>query len=446
MFLVEGVDIRHEGKVYDFPSVDLTSSYMRILGFPVQIRPGFFLFMMLIVVVNGVPMGPWLAGSVAVFTLAHELGHAIAARRTGATASIALDFLAGYASFTPTRPLKRRERASISLAGPVVQIGLGIIVLLFMGVNPLVHDQFAADYSSFAIWWAGPIIGVFNLIPVLPLDGGNIAAEVIDYCAPGRGRQVMAKISPVMTAVGFLFMILVDDLRPLAAFAAILLVLQLQTLSGLGRSTSQNQRDLAISHHQLAMQAENTAWQTGRPGLLHGSQVLSPWWQAYALLRAGHSTPTEIIMSDLLNTDSASAVWCAPSGATAEQLMTLVAALPRPLPEPTVHTPSRSALALLLVLRRTEQFDEAARYGSLLFKVQPSSLVAIEVACCVARLGFLDTAAQWLVVAGRVDHDHQGASEILLTAIERSDELQSLRGRTDIEELIVQLKNKLPQS
>ncbi|MFN5605178.1 MAG: hypothetical protein ACK49V_11590, partial [Actinomycetes bacterium] len=76
---------------------------MRILGFPVQIRPGFVLFMLLIVVVNGQPMGYWLAGSVTVFTLVHELGHAVAARRTGATASISLDFLAGYASFTPTR-------------------------------------------------------------------------------------------------------------------------------------------------------------------------------------------------------------------------------------------------------------------------------------------------------------------------------------------------------
>lgn len=84
---------------------------MRVLGFPVQIRPGFVLFMLLIVVVNGQPMGYWLAGSVTVFTLVHELGHAVAARRTGATASISLDFLAGYASFTP----RGRSRAANEL-------------------------------------------------------------------------------------------------------------------------------------------------------------------------------------------------------------------------------------------------------------------------------------------------------------------------------------------
>ncbi|MFM7082805.1 MAG: hypothetical protein ACKOYI_12785, partial [Actinomycetota bacterium] len=73
---------------------------MKILGFPIQIRPGFLVFLLLIVFLNGVPLGTWLAGSVAVFTIAHELGHAVAARRTGATARISLDFLAGDASFT----------------------------------------------------------------------------------------------------------------------------------------------------------------------------------------------------------------------------------------------------------------------------------------------------------------------------------------------------------
>ena len=41
----------------------------------------------------------WLAISIAGFTLLHELGHAVAARRAGAKAEISLDFLAGYASY-----------------------------------------------------------------------------------------------------------------------------------------------------------------------------------------------------------------------------------------------------------------------------------------------------------------------------------------------------------
>jgi hypothetical protein len=53
-------------------------------------------------------------------------------------------------------------------------------------------------------------------------------------------------------------------------------------------------------------------------------------------------------------------------------------------------------------------------------------------------LGQYDTAAQWLTVAGRVDDQHQQ----LLAALENSAELQALRGRTDIEELVIQLRNE----
>jgi Zn-dependent protease len=411
---------------------------MRIFGFPVQIRPGFALFMLLIIVINGVPMGPWLAGSVAVFTLMHELGHAIAARQTGATAQISLDFLAGYASFAPTRPLKRWERAGISMAGPFVQIALGCIVLLVLGVNPIDHDQFAADYWSFAIWWAGPAIGLFNLIPVLPLDGGTIVAEIIDFFTPGRGREIMVKLSPPLTAAGFIAMVMVDDLRPLAAFAAILLVLQLQTLSANAANSPDRRPDLIDRQRQLAAEAEDTAWTTGRPGMLQSPQVMSPWWDAYSMLRSGHSSPTSVIVNDLLDTSKDRAPWWPPHAASTEQLAPLVELIPRPIPEPTSETSEFSALSLLTILRRTGHFEDAARFGSLLFKAHPSSYTAIETARCITMIGHYDTAAQWLTVAGRVDNQHQQ----LLTAVEKFAELQVLRGRTDIEELVIQLRNQ----
>src|SRR3954468_20567887 len=148
----------------------------RVLGFPVQVRAGFVLFLLLIVVVSGGSLGLWMAGAIAGFTLAHELGHAFAARATGAKAEIALDFLAGYASFVPTRRLKRWERAGIAFAGPAVQIAIGVAILAGMGVDPLSRSAVVDSQAAFAIWWAGPMIGVLNLIPVMPLDGGSIAA------------------------------------------------------------------------------------------------------------------------------------------------------------------------------------------------------------------------------------------------------------------------------
>ena len=78
----------------------------RLFGFDVAVRPGFLFFCALIVFVYQDSFGLWLAGALAGFTLLHELGHAIAARSAGAKAAISLDFMAGYTSFQPTRPIR----------------------------------------------------------------------------------------------------------------------------------------------------------------------------------------------------------------------------------------------------------------------------------------------------------------------------------------------------
>ncbi len=80
--------------------------------------------------------------------------------------------LAGYTSYEPTRELTARERATIAVAGPLAEIIPGLLALTAMGVNPFDHDAIRASDAALAIWWAGPVLGVVNLLPLLPLDGG----------------------------------------------------------------------------------------------------------------------------------------------------------------------------------------------------------------------------------------------------------------------------------
>lgn len=165
-----------------------------MLGFPVHVRPGFVMFMMLIVVLYGDVFGLWLAGSLAAFTLLHELGHAVAARRTGAKAEISLNFLAGYASYVPSRPLSRAEQIGISFAGPGIQIAVSVAILFALGASPLERPSYSSDPALLAIWWAGPIIGLFNLMPILPLDGGNIVTKALDRVLPDRAERMLSLI------------------------------------------------------------------------------------------------------------------------------------------------------------------------------------------------------------------------------------------------------------
>src|SRR5690606_4326227 len=149
--------------------------HFRLLGFPVRIGAGFVVCMALLAFIpraGNAAFGFWLAGAVAGFTLLHELGHAVVARHAGAEAGISLEFMAGYTSFRPTRPISRPMSVAISLAGPVTHIACGALVLVAMGHNPLELDSVRGSDAALAIWFAGPVIGALNLIPVLPLDGG----------------------------------------------------------------------------------------------------------------------------------------------------------------------------------------------------------------------------------------------------------------------------------
>ena len=72
-----------------------------------------------------------------------------------------------------------------------------------MGVNPLDGDSYNRSDAAAAIWWAGPVIGLFNLVPVLPLDGGHIAQTGLEVVFGARARRAMIIASLVITgAVG----------------------------------------------------------------------------------------------------------------------------------------------------------------------------------------------------------------------------------------------------
>lgn len=204
---------------------------LRVLGFPVEIRPGFIVFLALVVFLYGGTLGLWAAGTIAVFTLIHELGHASAARATGARAEISLDFLAGYAAYQPSRPLARWERAGIAAAGPLSQFATGVVALLILGANPFSRGDIVASEATITIWWAGIVLALVNLIPVLPLDGGAIVTTALERLAPRHGRQAMLWFSIAASSVGTAVAVVIPEARGFLPFAVILLALQIQTLN-----------------------------------------------------------------------------------------------------------------------------------------------------------------------------------------------------------------------
>ena len=196
-----------------------------LLGFPVRVRWGFILFLATVVVWN--PEIGWkFAAAVTVFSLVHELGHAVVAKRYGGTPEIALDFFAGSTHYMPTRPLEPFERAGVALAGPAAAMVGGVVVLAAMRTNPVNLDSVFGSTWPAVVWVSGPMFSLLNLLPVLPLDGGHVATAALETLSPRRGRIWAVAGSAAVTVAFAVLAVAQRSLRWLAPFAGLLVVLQ----------------------------------------------------------------------------------------------------------------------------------------------------------------------------------------------------------------------------
>lgn len=145
----------------------------RIAGIPIRLHWSFLAlfggFIAFALVTGGlwavfvtVSIGSMLVASV----LLHELGHALAARHYGiGTDNITLYPFGGIASITG-HPRSARQEFVIAIAGPAVNFGLFLaMALLWGGLGWTVLLTGAA---------INLIMGVFNLIPAYPMDGGRV--------------------------------------------------------------------------------------------------------------------------------------------------------------------------------------------------------------------------------------------------------------------------------
>ena len=393
-------------------------SMFRLLGFDVHVRTGFVIFLGLIVFLYQDAFGLWLAGGLALFTLLHELGHAVAARSAGAHAAISLDFLAGYTSFRPDprRPLTAARRAMISAAGPTTQIVISVAVLAAMGINPLSIDRAAESDAGLAIWWAGPVIGILNLIPVLPLDGGHLALTALEGFLHQRALRAMVIASLVITGGGAIFMF-TSGRGSFGIFIAFLLISQFQLLQSTAKPGSKAHPATRF------ISAEANAWHTGNPGMLEPGQRLSPWFEAHvALSRGDQGGAMGVILADLRATKPPR--WTPPTAATAEQLQAIVEVLPRDLPVGNDYS-ARVLADILLALGETER---AGQYAAAGFAQHRTSPLASVVARSAARMGDVDNSLRWLHAAIEATKaEPEGYKTLLTRTMDQSPDFAALR-------------------
>ncbi|MFA6960112.1 MAG: site-2 protease family protein [Opitutaceae bacterium] len=141
----------------------------------------------------------------------HELGHATAARRFGVRVPRILLLPIGGMAEMDSIPRQPREEIIIALAGPAVNyvlIGLLMIFVRFpAGWNPAYFSFHLAELGRHLVL-VNLIMGVFNLLPAFPMDGGRVfralLARKTSYL---RATKIAAGVGKVVALAGAGFLI-----------------------------------------------------------------------------------------------------------------------------------------------------------------------------------------------------------------------------------------------
>jgi Zn-dependent protease/CBS domain-containing protein len=162
----------------------------RPFGVPILVSPSWLLFLGFVTIQSAPRVGdaiPGIGGAryvvafafgifLGLSVLAHEIGHCWVARRFGVPIErISLSFLAGHSAFG-REPETPGRMFAVAAAGPTVNILISVAAWAAFIALPgaTVGSVLAAGLAG-----ANVLVGLFNLLPGLPLDGGQLLRALI---------------------------------------------------------------------------------------------------------------------------------------------------------------------------------------------------------------------------------------------------------------------------
>jgi stage IV sporulation protein FB len=196
-----------------------------LFGFPVRVHPLFWLIALIFGASSGGPLQILLwVFAMFISILIHELGHTFAMRYYGQDAYIILHAMGGLAVprqnyYGGTTERTNNQQIVISLAGPLAGFLFAILIALaakltggflevraIFGFLPFPYVQYITgnpllnslvfDLLVINVFW-----GYINLLPVYPLDGGQVSRYVFLNWQPWNGIQYSLWLSVITGAV-----------------------------------------------------------------------------------------------------------------------------------------------------------------------------------------------------------------------------------------------------
>ncbi len=209
--------------MFGMPAPSAYDWNFRLLQVPVRVSPYFWLTCVFLLGIGSDVDAKtailWI-GSVFISILVHEFGHALTARAFGYRPQVFLYGMGGLCASEGERQTFG-QRMAVLFMGPGIQfILLGLLILasgsllgltfgsnvqlgrLLLGLPPggdpadaakLVQAQMSRDSTLWELYWnlfqINLLWPLLNLLPIWPLDGGQMAGEVLNKANPRDGKR-----------------------------------------------------------------------------------------------------------------------------------------------------------------------------------------------------------------------------------------------------------------
>lgn len=179
---------------------------LNVFGFPLRIDPSAVVLVVLLGLLYGgegrlgISIAMMALAVIMVSILVHELGHAFVARSMGlGPVNIVLHGFGGLTHFSK-RP-SNRQGLIVSLSGPIAGfiLGLAFFGLAQLVLTPESHPLTRIGFELMIVinlFWSA-----FNLLPMYPLDGGQVLWHALALKLPARKARRMTRQCSLVTSV-----------------------------------------------------------------------------------------------------------------------------------------------------------------------------------------------------------------------------------------------------
>jgi Zn-dependent protease len=441
---------------------------MKLFGIPVKVEGSFLVLSLFLAssrMSEPVLLVEWLL-VVFVSILLHELGHALAVKAFGHEPEIPLYSMGGLTSWRGE--VSAARHVAISLSGPFAGFLFGGLVYLARPLFESAQPHSLAHTAFRDLLWVNVGWGIFNLLPILPLDGGQALLSV-ERGALRRGTQWLTPTISLLLAaavaawafsiqylwVAFLgcwfaysnghTLFRMSQSRrerglhsPLEEANGAFNSRDFATAAALARGVLQNAKTDGLKAQasrllvfSLAYKEEFDAGEVEKE--LRRHQVFfgdDPYLEGFVLLKAGRAGDAVGPLRKAFE-----------SSPTKEAGLALYNALVRARQfgealklcahEALAETAHPAYVNLQSEAFEGGAFEVSARAGESAFRLRPDALVAYNVACAYARVGDGAVALEWLEAAVRegFDDEQAFASDADLDSLRSQPGFETLRAK-----------------